>query len=245
MLWRTATLQFGDSYSRKLPVSELLLAQIPSTFLIATLALLLAWAFVVAGALIGVANRGRIGRAARGILAGIETVASVIPPFFLGALLILIFAAGLGWFPATSSGFAPSALLLPIVTLAVPVAGYLAHVVRGSLDTLDDAPFATTARSRGASEPRVLLVHTLRHAALPALALSGWAYGSLLSGAVVVEALFARPGLGRLLLDAATVRDMPVVTGVVVVVALAYVVVMFASDALERVVDPRARRVTP
>ena len=245
MLWRTATLQFGDSYARKQPVSELLIAQIPPTFFIATLALLLAWALVVAGALIGALSRGRLGRAVRAILAGLETASSVLPAFFLGALLILVFAAGLGWLPATSSGFAPAGLVLPVITLAVPVAGYLAHIVRGSLDSLEDAPFAVTARARGASEARVLGFHTLRHAALPALALSGWAYGSLLSGAVVAEALFARPGLGRLLLESATVRDMPVVTGAVVVIALAYVVVMFATDALEQFVDPRFRRAAP
>ena len=131
--------------------------------------------------------------------------------------------------------------MLPVITLAVPLAGYLAHVMRGSLAEADAAPFATTARSRGGSEARVLLTHTLRHAALPALALSGWAYGSLLSGAVVVEALFARPGLGRLLLEATLVRDVPVVVGAVAVIALLYVAVMFLTDLLEWVVDPRLR----
>jgi peptide/nickel transport system permease protein len=128
------------------------------------------------------------------------------------------------------------------VTLAVPIAGYLAHVLQGSLVEADDAPFAVTARSRGASEARVLFSHTLRHAALPALALSGWAYGSLLSGAVVVEALFARQGIGRMLLEAATVRDVPVVIGAVVVIALLYVAIMLLSDLLEHLVDPRLRR---
>ncbi|HJB64116.1 MAG TPA: ABC transporter permease subunit, partial [Candidatus Microbacterium pullistercoris] len=91
-------------------------------------------------------------------------------------------------------------------------------------------------------ELRVLLRHTLRHASLPAISLSGWAFGSLLSGAVVVEVLFARPGLGRLLQQAALARDVPVVVGAVVIVALMYVVVVIATDALELVVDPRLRR---
>lgn len=241
-LWRTATLQFGDSYARKQPVADLLAANLPPTLLIATLALLLAWALVVLGALVSaVAGRGRIGRAIRAALAGVETVASVAPQFFVGAVLILVFASGLGILPATS-GSSPAGLVLPVITLAVPIAGYLAHVLQGSLVEADDAPFAVTARSRGASETRVLFTHTLRHAALPALALSGWAYGSLLSGAVVVEALFARQGLGRMLLEAATVRDVPVVIGAVVVIALLYVAIMLISDLLEHLVDPRLRR---
>lgn len=241
-LWRTATLQFGDSYARKQPVADLLATNVPPTVLLASLALILAWALALAGALVSTTQRGWLGRAVRSLLAGVETVVSVTPHFFLGAVLILVFASGLGWFPATSSGAAPAGLVLPVVTLAVPLAGYLAHVMRGSLAEVDAAPFATTARSRGGSETRVLLTHTLRHAALPALALSGWAYGSLLSGAVVVEALFARPGLGRMLLEATLVRDVPVVVGAVAVIALLYVAVMLVTDVLEVVVDPRLRR---
>lgn len=240
-LWNTATLQFGDSYARKQPVTELLAANLPPTLLLATLALILAWALAVAGALLASLGRGPVARLTRSALAGLETVASVTPQFFLGAVLILVFATGLGILPATSSGSSPAQLVLPVVTLAVPIAGYLAHVLHGSLDEARDAPFATTARARGASESRVFLRHTLRHAALPALALSGWAYGSLLSGAVVVEALFARQGLGRLLQEAATVRDVPVVIGSVVIIALLYVVIMIVSDVLEAVIDPRLR----
>lgn len=238
-LWRIATLQFGDSYARKQPVADLLAENVPPTVLLATLALLLAWALALAGFLLAATARGRFGGVIRSALAGIETVASVVPQFFLGAVLILVFANGLGWLPVTGSGSSPASLVLPVVTLAVPIAGYLAHVLHGSLAEADAAPFATTARSRGASEARVFFRHTLRHAALPGVALSGWAYGSLLSGAVVVEALFARPGLGRLLLEAATVRDVPVAIGVVTIIALLYVAVMLISSALEYVIDPR------
>src|SRR5699024_724635 len=147
-----------------------------------------------------------------------EVVASVMPHFWLGAVLIAVFAGGLGWLPATSAGNSPSALLLPAITLAVPVAGFLGQVMRDSLDEAHTSPFATTARPRGAGEASVLWRHSLRHGALPAIALSGWAFGSLLSGAVVVETLFARPGLGRLLIEATHSRDVPLVIGVVLVV---------------------------
>ncbi len=244
-LGRIATLQLGDSYSRRQPVSDLILAQLPATLLLAGLALATAWLLALAGTAIAATCRGRGGRIARTVLHAVETVAAVTPQFWLGAVLILVFAASWRVLPATSVGADPAGLILPVLTLAVPIAGFLAQVMRDSLAEADRAPFATTARSRGAGETRVLLRHTLRHASLPALALSGWAYGSLLSGAVVVEALFARPGLGRLLIDAATQRDVPLVIGAVVVVALLYVVVIAITDALELVIDPRLRARRP
>lgn len=237
-LWRVATLQFGDSYARKQPVAELLAANVPPTLLLATLAFALAWALALVGVLIAANARGRVGALVRSAFTALETVASVVPHFFLGAILILVFATGLHWLPATGGVAGGSrGLILPVITLAVPIGGYLAHVLHGPLAEADAAPFATTARARGASESRVLLRHTLRHAAPPAIALSGWAYGSLLSGAVVVEVLFARQGLGRLLLEAATVRDVPVVIGAVTVVALLYVAVMLATELVERLVS--------
>lgn len=240
-LGRIATLQLGDSYARRQPVAELIAAQLPSTLLLATLALVVAWVLALVGAIIATGVRGRAARFVSAALRSVETIATVMPQFWLGAVLILLFAATWHLLPATSVGADPAGLVLPAITLAVPIAGFLAQVMRDSLANADDAPFAVTARSRGASEVRVLLRHTLRHAALPALALSGWAYGSLLSGAVVVEALFARPGLGRLLIDAATARDVPLVIGAVVVVALIYVVVVVVTDAAELLVDPRLR----
>ena len=242
LLGRVATLQLGDSYARRQDVGGLIAAQLPSTLLLATLALLLAWLLALIGAVIARTARGRVGRAFAATLRGGEVVATVMPQFWLGAVLILVFAASLGILPATSSGADPAGLVLPVITLAIPIAGFLAQVMRDSLAEADAAPFATTARARGASETRVLLHHTLRHASLPALALSGWAYGSLLSGAVVVETLFARPGLGRLLIDGAMQRDVPIVIGAVVVVALVYIVVLIVGDALELLIDPRLRR---
>ncbi|MEL5990359.1 ABC transporter permease [Microbacterium phosphatis] len=250
-LWRVATFQLGDSYARHQPVADLIGGQLPGTLLLAALALLLAWALALAGSALAAMARARsgwrgvIGRAAVAVLRGCELIATVVPQFWLGAVLILVFAASLRVLPATSAGSDPAGLVLPVVTLAIPIAGFLAQLSRDALLEADTAPFATTARSRGASEGRVLLAHTLRHASLPALALSGWAFGHLLSGAVIVESLFARPGLGRLLLEAALGRDVPVVIGTVVVVAVMYIVVVTVVDAVELIVDPRLRTAAP
>jgi peptide/nickel transport system permease protein len=244
-LGRVATLDLGDSYARKTPVAGLLADQLGGTLLLAVLALTLAWVLALLVATAAVRARGPVGRACAAALRGVEVVAAVVPHFWLGAVLIVVFSTGLGWFPATSSGTDPAGLVLPTVTLAVPVAGFLGQLMRDSLEEASAAPFATTARARGASPVRVLSRHTLRHAVLPAVSLSGWAFGSLLSGAVVVETLFGRPGLGRLLLDATTSRDVPVVVGAVVVVAIGYVLVVLLADVAERLLDPRLGTGTP
>jgi peptide/nickel transport system permease protein len=242
-LWRVLTFDLGDSYARRVPVGDLLAEQLPGTFLLAVLALVLAWVLALAVATAAVGARGPVGRACAALLRGVEVVAAVVPHFWLGAVLILVFSTTLGWFPATSSGSDPAGLVLPTVTLAVPVAGFLGQLIRDAVLEAETAPFAVTARARGGSAVGVLWRHSLRHGVLPAVALSGWAFGSLLSGAVVVETLFGRPGLGRLLLDATLSRDVPVVIGAVLVVALAYVVVMLVVDLLERVLDPRVPEV--
>lgn len=243
-LVRVVTLDLGQSYARRVPVSGLLAAQVPGTFLLAACALVLAWLLALAVAVGATRARGVVGRAAAAVLRGVEVVATVVPHFWLGAVLIAVFAAGLGWFPATSTPGSLPGLVLPTVTLAVPLAGFLGQLMRAGLEEADAAPFATSARARGAGPDRLFWRHTLRHASLPVLALSGWAFGSLLSGAVVVEVLFGRPGLGRLLVDATLGGDVPVVIAAVVLVAVAYVVVVSLTDLLERVLDPRLRRRT-
>ena len=130
---------------------------------------------------------------------------------------------------------------LDSTTLALPLAGFLAAIMRESMLDALAQPFVVSARARGESELGIRARHAIRHAAIPGVALSGWALGSLLSGAVIVETIFARPGLGRTLMQAVTVRDVPVVTGVVLVVALIYVVMTLASDAASALVDPRQR----
>jgi peptide/nickel transport system permease protein len=180
------------------------------------------------------------GRAAAAIGEGIELTAAALPHFWLAAVLIAVFSTGLGWFPPVSTG-TPIGFVLPVVTLAVPLAGFLAQVMRESLLDAMQQPFVISARARGESAAGVRLRHTIRHAALPGISLSGWALGWLLSGAIVVETIFAMPGLGRTLLQAVTLRDIPVVIGVVLLVALVYVVMTVLTDIASRIADPRLR----
>lgn len=226
----------GTSYSLRVPVAELLAAQLPGTLLLAVLAWAVAWVLALGMAVWSTLG----GRAAGALGSGLEIAAASVPHFWLASVLVLLFSNALQWLPPVSTDTA-AGLVMPVLTLALPLAGFLGQLMRESMLTAMSSPFALSARARGESEAGVLLRHALRHAALPGIALSGWALGSLLSGAVVVESVFARPGLGRTLLGAVTLRDVPLVTGVALVSALAYVLVMAASDAAERVADPRLR----
>lgn len=244
-LQKIFTGQFGDSYAKRQPVGDLLLAQLPATLGLAALALVTAWVITITLAVIAANSRGKAGTVTRSMIRGMSALATVTPEFLLGTVLILLFASILGWLPATSSGFDPAGLVLPVLTLSIPIAGFFSQVLQDSLEQADRSPFAVSARARGANNTQLLLTHTLRHACLPVLALSGWAFGSLLSGAVVVESLFGRPGLGRLLIDGASSRDVPLVIATVAVIALLYVAVMFLVDMVELLVDPRLRQVQP
>ena len=190
------------------------------------LALLLAWWSV------------RGGRAGSAVASLLETVGAVLPQFWIATVLIAVFAVGLR-LPVAVSGRDAAGLVLPAVALAVPVAGFLGQVMRERmLDTLEQ-PFVVAARARGLGESAVFFRHVLRHAAVPAVATTGWAFGSLVSGAVVVETIFARQGLGRTLLDAVMQRDVPLVCGTLIVVAVVYVLVTLATELVERLLDPR------
>lgn len=227
----------GDSYQLRQPVIQVLGEQMGNTLLLSALALALAWLFALALALWSV----RSGRAAAVVANVLEIVSAAVPHFWLGTILILIFSVNLQLLPTTSGAPGVPSLILPVITLAVPLAGFLGQAMRESMVTAMYSPFALSSRARGETEIGVSLRHALRHAALPGINLSGWAFGSLISGAVVVETVFARPGLGRTLLEAVVVRDVPVVLGVVLLIAAIYVVVTLLSDFAEHLADPRLR----
>ncbi|PRB68157.1 ABC transporter permease [Arthrobacter sp. MYb213] len=226
-------LDFGTSYSFKDPVLQIMGEVLPPTINLALMALVVAWLLALLFALLAM----RANKVGQLLGNAVEIVAAAVPHFWLGAVLIMLFSSMLGWLPAVANG-TPAGLVLPVLTLALPLAGFLTQLMRDSLNTAMGSQFALAARARGESRLTVFRRHGLRHAALPALGLTGWAFSSLLSGAVVVEAIFARPGLGRSLLSAVLARDIPMVTGIALFSALVYIVVMALTEAIERLIDP-------
>ena len=224
----------GVSYAQRIPVTEVLGAAIGPTLLLAAVALLMAWAL----ALVSVIVASGHSRVARAFASAIDLTAAAIPNFWLASLLVLLFSSVLGWLPPVSTG-GFNGIILPAVALAIPTAGFIAQVCRAGVDRARTAPFIETARARGETELGVRLRHVLRHGVVPGLNMTAWSLGSLLGGTAVIEIIFARPGLGRTLVNAVLVSDIPVVLGVTLFAAVAYVVVAFVTDLVVARVDPR------
>ena len=164
-----------------------------------------------------------------------------VPAFWLGTMLILLFAVDLQWLP--SSGLeGPGGVILPALSLAAFPAATLTRLLRASMIETLGADYIRTARAKGLSRSRILVGHALRNAALPALAFTGLQVGFLLGGAVIVEGVFAYPGIGGLALDAVATRDIPLVEAFVWVVAVMILVVNVLIDALTTLLDPRFAR---
>ena len=234
---KLAVADFGTSYALKVAVAPYVLTQLWSTLVLTIASMVVAWILAVALTLV---TSGR-GGPARAVGSGLELLAAAVPHFWLASLLIIVLSNTLHLLPPISVP-GPLGLILPVITLALPLTGFLGQLMRESLANAYEQPFVLSARARGESEWGVRLRHVLRHAALPGISLSGWAFGSLLSGAVVVETIFARPGLGRTLLSAVSIRDIPVVTAVAILSALTFIIVTLATDAIDRIVDPRVAK---
>jgi len=224
----------GLSYSQHLPVAQIIAAQAGATFQLTLSALLTAWLLVLAWTLLTAGRRdwrGSLG-------SGVETVAASLPPFWLAILLLATFSFGLRLFPpAGSEGL--RTLILPSLALALPLAGFIGQVTRESLEIALEQPFVLTARTRGLGDWAVRSRHALRHSVLPGVSLSGWAIGALISGGVVVEMIFSRKGLGRQLVQAVQVRDLPLSIGITLVVAVGFVLANILVDLVYHLVDPR------
>ena len=164
-----------------------------------------------------------------------------IPQMMFAPLLVFIFFVSLGWFPGpTETGLA--ALVLPALAVGTHLMAMLARMTRSSMVEVLGEDYVRTARAKGLAEGRVLLVHALRNALLPVITIAGMQFGSLLSGAIVIEHVFSRPGIGSTLLAAILERNYPVVQGAVLVIAVSYVLVNTLVDLAYGLADPRIRR---
>ncbi|MDR6865739.1 peptide/nickel transport system permease protein [Microbacterium resistens] len=229
---------FGSSTQFGTPVRTMLAEALPSTLLLATLGLAVAILLAVAVAALSVlAPFGwlRAGiRQAPGLLVA-------VPVFWLGIILIQVFSFGLGWVPVVGAD-PVRGLILPVLTLAVPISAPLAQVLVRSIDRVRAQPFITVLRAKGAPTAWILTRSVARNAALPALTIAGVLFGELVGGAVVTETVFGRTGIGRLTEQAVANQDIPVLQGIVLLSALGFVLVGLVVDLLAPLIDPRQRR---
>ncbi|TAL16121.1 ABC transporter permease [bacterium] len=227
----------GRSFVYRKPVSEVILSRLPATLQLAGVSLFIAlFVALPLGVFAGVRKGGLLDRATLVLsLAGVS-----IPNFWLGPMLVMLFAVNLRWLPVSGRS-GPESVILPAITLGFALSAILSRMVRQSLSDVLGAEYLQAARARGVSERKVIWVHAMRNACLPVITILGLQLGALLSGAVIAEAVFAWPGIGTLLLQAINGRDYPVVQGCVLVISLGYVFANFLADIAIRFADPRVR----
>lgn len=177
----------------------------------------------------------------RGALRALPGVFVSVPVFWLGIVLIQVFSFGLGWVPIVGAD-PVQGLILPVLTLAVPISAPLAQILVRSIDEVQLQPFVTVVRAKGASPAHVLWAAVARNAVLPTLTIAGVLFGELIGGAVVTETVFGRQGIGRITEQAVANQDIPVLQGIVVLAAVTFVAVNLVVDLVSPLVDPRLRQ---
>ena len=228
--------EFGISLWQDRPAAGIVLEALPRTLLLVAAALAIA---VPVGCVLGAAAALRPGSAVDRALTTAGLVGLSLPQFWLALVLILLFSVMLGWLP-TSGNEGAQAIILPALALALPSAGRISLVARGQLIEEMRQPYARTAEARGLQPRQVMLRHAVRNAANPVLTVAGWEAIRMLAGyAVVVETVFAWPGIGLLAVQAIERQDLILLQAIVFDVALVVVVINFAIDLAYRAIDPR------
>lgn len=236
-LWHAVQGDFGRSYQTKQSVTAMIGAQaMPTVQLMLTAVIFTA----ILGTTLGVVAAVYRNTWLDGLIRVISLLGTSMPSFWVGILLLMLFSFRLHVFPATGTG-GLDRLILPGIALSLAAGGIVARLVRNSVIEVMGEGFVVALVAKGISRPVIVLKHVLRNALIPAITIVGFQIGALLAGAVIVETVFARQGLGRLLVTAIQGDDYPVVEGTVLLIAVAYVVINILVDISYAYVDPRIR----
>jgi len=228
---------FGNSIHTKTPIIETIKMRYPATVKLAVLALLMG---ISLGVPMGIYAALKANHWQDIVVTLVSVRLSAMPAFWLGPVLMLIFAVWLGWLPVSGMESSTS-IILPALTLGFGLSAILTRMTRTSLLEVLNDDYIRTARAKGLTEQIVILRHALRAALLPIITIVGLQMGSLLAGTVITETIFSWDGIGRLLVESIEKRDYPVTQACVLIVALSYVLVNLVTDILYRLADPRVR----
>jgi ABC-type dipeptide/oligopeptide/nickel transport system permease component len=227
----------GESIRYQEPVLQIVLDRYPATLELALAALLVCIALAVPAGVIAAARQSRT---TDHVISVVSLLGLSVPNFALGPLLILLFSIEIGWLPVSGRG-GWEHLVLPAATLGAALAAILTRMVRTAMIEELSSDYVRTARAKGMSERRVLLRHALPNALFPIVTIIGLQFGTLLAGTIVTEMIFSWPGIGRLAVSAIEARDYPLLQGVILVIAVSYVLVNMLTDIVYAVIDPRVR----
>jgi len=246
--WMLNTLSgdLGNSiYGNNQPVNQIIAEALPRTLSLSFFAMIIALAISFTAGIVSAMKKGTW---LDHIVTFVAILGLSMPNFWLGIMLIIIFAVNLHWLPAIgyspmSDGFWPwlSHLILPAIAVGAPFAAIIARMIRSAMLEVSREDYIRTARSKGLSARSVIFTHTLRNALIPVITVMGIAFALLMTGAVVVENVFAIKGLGRVMIQSILNRDYPVVQGAILIVSLVFVATNLLVDILYTVVDPRIR----
>jgi peptide/nickel transport system permease protein len=239
MIWLQNTLSgnFGEAIILRRPVADLIAQNMPYSLALGGLALAFSTLVGIGtGALAAIFKNSWLDRSVMLII----LLGSTVPSFWLGLLMILLFAVQLGWFPVSGARSA-SALVLPALTIGLGGVALVARVTRAAMIDISRKDFVLMLHAKGVSRASIQLRHVLRHALLPVLTILSLRIGWILGGAVTVEFVFARPGLGSLLITSLNQRDYPVVQGCLLMLAIAVMLGTLLGDVLQAALDPRVR----
>ena len=227
----------GTSLRTNEPVASAIAARMPATFELAAASMLVAIVIAIPLGIVAAAGAGTL---VDHVATTLALVGISMPNVWLGPLLAIIFAVELGWLPVSGRGTLAQ-LVLPALTLGAPLAAVLARMTRASVIEELRELYVTAARARGVSRARAVVRHAFRNSLIPIVTVLGLQVGSVLTGAVITETIFAWPGVGRLLIQSIGFRDYPLVQGCILLIAVTYVSVNLLTDLAYGLLDPRIR----
>ena len=227
----------GKSFITRRPVIQEIMGRFPTTLQLSMLGIIIA---VLIGIPVGIISATRQYSIFDNISMVLALVGVSIPAFWLAILLILIFAVGFGWFPASGWGSFKQ-MILPALTIGTGTIALIARMTRSSMLEVIRADYITTAKAKGQNRRKVVFNHALPNALIPIITIIGLEFGNLLGGAVLTESIFSISGIGRLMVESIKTRDLPMVEGSVLFVAIIYSVINLFVDVLYAYVDPRIR----
>lgn len=228
---------FGDSVRRPETAFSLVFEALPYTLMLVALAMLVAMAVALPVAIHSVLRRNtHTDRVTRNVL----VIMQGLPEFWLGIVFVLIFSVSLGWFPVVGAD-GPANYVLPVLAISIPLMSTIVRLLRGHLLDIMASEFVAALRAKGLSEHDIVLRHGLRNTLPAAITFLALQLGWLIGGTIIVETVFAWPGMGNLTVEAARDRDIPVLQAIVIVVALVYIMANLLADVLAMILDPRLR----
>ena len=236
---------FGESIRTRQSVARMVVTKLPITIELALLSMLVALAIAIPAGVVAAVRRNTVWDV---LASGVSLAGVSVPNFWLGIMLILLVSVRLGWLPA--SGYVSPVedllgnllrMLMPALVLGTGLAAVLMRQTRNSMIEVLSADYVRTARAKGLAQPVVVIRHALRNGLIPVVTILGLQMGALMGGAVVTEQIFVIPGFGRLIVEAVFTRDCPVVQGVVLITAAAYVLINLLVDVSYSLLNPRIR----